>query len=209
MTNSKRCAMTDDTMWSQFKREEHVYQNDQFDEILKDAVRFFNGRGVYPLPPAVSFYGIGVYAIYCTARDGLYRKFGETVNRLEYAVPIYVGKTVSFSCCEKAKNTNGLFVGKNVGEQLQFWANLIACSIGLKGQFNFRACILDQRDAKLVNAMHRWFLRQFHPVWNKFFASCTSQVELERKWRLAHSIRFKSRADVAMQGVLAEMLKVV
>lgn len=201
--------MATETTWQLFKREEHVYRNNQFDEILKDAIRFFHGQRVYSLPSSEPFAGAGVYAIYCIARDGFYRKFGETVNRMEYAVPIYVGKAVPLGCGRKSKSTNCLFVGKTVGEQLQFWADLIACSIGLKGQFNFRACILEKKDAKLVNAMHRWFLRQFHPVWNTFFASCTSQVELEGKWRLAHSIRFQSKADVAMQGVLAEMLKVV
>src|ERR1035441_6648246 len=33
-----------------FDRAEHVYRNDAFAELVKDAVRFFNGTPVLPLP---------------------------------------------------------------------------------------------------------------------------------------------------------------
>lgn len=77
-----------------FQREKHVYRNDDFEEILKDAVRFFNGTPVHALPPPERFAGSGVYAIYCISNSGIYQKFGTQVNRLDYAVPIYVGKAV-------------------------------------------------------------------------------------------------------------------
>ena len=57
----------------EFKREEHVYVNSQFSELLKDAVRFFHGTPVLPLPPETPFSGAGVYAIYCIARKGIYK----------------------------------------------------------------------------------------------------------------------------------------
>ena len=76
-----------------FKREDHVYSNPAFAEFLKDAVRSFNGSPVAPMPPP-SFIGSGVYALYCTAVKGPYAKFGKEINRLEYKVPIYVGKAV-------------------------------------------------------------------------------------------------------------------
>ncbi len=76
-----------------FRREDHVYSNPAFAEFLKDAVRAFNGSPVAPMPPP-SFTGSGVYALYCTATKGPYAKFGKEINRLEYKVPIYVGKAV-------------------------------------------------------------------------------------------------------------------
>jgi hypothetical protein len=47
-----------------FDRSKHVYKNDAFVELVKDAVRFFNGTPVRELPPAESFLGTGVYAAY-------------------------------------------------------------------------------------------------------------------------------------------------
>ena len=43
-----------------FDRSEHVYRNDAFAELVKDAVRFFNGTPVHTLPPPESFLGTGV-----------------------------------------------------------------------------------------------------------------------------------------------------
>lgn len=204
---TERISMATDTTWRLFKREEHVYKNNQFDEILKDAIRFFNGMKVYPLPPPVPFDGAGVYAIYCTARDGIYKKFGETVNRLEYAVPIYVGKAVSAGWRQSRTRRYQLFAEKTIEEQLSSWSGLVGISFGLKGRFEFRACQFD--DAKIVNAMHQKLVRKFHPVWNLFFASCVTREAMERRWRLAHSIRFQSKADASMKKKLALLIRAV
>lgn len=76
-----------------FNRTEHVYKNDALAELLKDAVRFFNGTPVHTLPPPVRFSGTGVYALYHTGRTGVYGQYGK-LNRLAYSYPIYVGKAV-------------------------------------------------------------------------------------------------------------------
>ena len=77
-----------------FDRTKHVYKNDAFVELVKDAVRFFNGTPIHALPPADSFSGTGVYALYYTGQEGIYSHYG-TLNRLAYGHPIYVGKAVS------------------------------------------------------------------------------------------------------------------
>lgn len=46
-----------DMATAQFERSEHVYKNDEFAEIVKDAVRFFNGTPVHQLPPPARFRG--------------------------------------------------------------------------------------------------------------------------------------------------------
>lgn len=76
-----------------FDRNEHVYKNDAFDELVKDAIRFFNGTPVHTLPPPESFLGTGVYALYYIGRNPLYKRYAE-LNRLSYDYPIYVGKAV-------------------------------------------------------------------------------------------------------------------
>ena len=40
-----------------FDRQEHIYRNDAFAELVKDGVRFFNGTPVLDLPPEERFSG--------------------------------------------------------------------------------------------------------------------------------------------------------
>lgn len=76
-----------------FDRNKHTYKNAAFVELVKDAIRFFNGTPVHPLPPSEIFMGTGVYALYYTGQNNLYRKYAK-LNRLAYNYPIYVGKAI-------------------------------------------------------------------------------------------------------------------
>ena len=60
-----------------FDRNEHVYRNNAFAELVKDAIRFFNGTPVHTLPPPNSFLGTGVYALYYTGQNPLYQRYAE------------------------------------------------------------------------------------------------------------------------------------
>jgi hypothetical protein len=60
-----------------FDRAKHVYKNDAFVEMVKDAIRFFNGTPVHPVPPPERFYGTGVYALYYTGSAKPYTKYTE------------------------------------------------------------------------------------------------------------------------------------
>jgi hypothetical protein len=51
-----------------FDRNEHIYTRTAFAELVKDAVRFFNGTPVHTLPPPEAFGGAGVYALYYTGQ---------------------------------------------------------------------------------------------------------------------------------------------
>lgn len=76
-----------------FDRSTHVYKSDAFADLVKDAIRFFNGTPAHTLPPPEPFLGTGVYAIYYTGKNPVYKKYAE-LNRLSYSYPIYVGKAV-------------------------------------------------------------------------------------------------------------------
>lgn len=76
-----------------FDRSKHIYHSEAFVELAKDAVRFFNGTPVHPLPLPEKFPGTGVYALYYTGGNEAYARYAE-LNRLEYKYPIYVGKAV-------------------------------------------------------------------------------------------------------------------
>ena len=76
-----------------FDRKKHIYKNAAFAELVKDAIRFFNGTPVHTLPPPEPFLGTGVYALYYTGQNPLYKRYA-ALNRLAYNHPIYVGKAV-------------------------------------------------------------------------------------------------------------------
>ena len=62
---------------SLFDKTKHLYHNDQFIELVKDAVRFFNGTPVHPLPPPERFLGTGVYALYYVGNNPFYKQYNE------------------------------------------------------------------------------------------------------------------------------------
>jgi len=76
-----------------FDRSQHVYTSPDFDEIIKDTIRFFNGTPVHPRPTPERFHGTGIYALYCIAKSGIYSRF-HTINRTAFNIPIYVGKLI-------------------------------------------------------------------------------------------------------------------
>jgi hypothetical protein len=78
---------------TEFDQNKHLYKSEAFVELVKDAVRFFNGTPVHALPPAEAFLGTGVYALYYTGQNPLYQRYA-ALNRLAYNYPIYVGKAV-------------------------------------------------------------------------------------------------------------------
>lgn len=63
-----------------FDWSKHIYVSLDFEEIIKDTIRFFNGTPVHTIPTPERFHGTGVYAIYCIAKFGIYSKFHQ-VNR--------------------------------------------------------------------------------------------------------------------------------
>lgn len=76
-----------------FDIEKHIFRSPQLQELMLDALRFFNGTPVHNLPPATKFGGSGVYAIYYTGDFPLYQKVSAS-NRTSYSLPIYVGKAI-------------------------------------------------------------------------------------------------------------------
>ncbi len=58
-----------------FDRSKHVFYSPEFEELIKDIIRFFNGTPIQPLPPLESFDGAGVYALYFIGKKGIYKEF--------------------------------------------------------------------------------------------------------------------------------------
>lgn len=149
----------------EFKREEHVYVNDRFSELLKDAVRFFHGTPVLPLPLDTPFCGAGVYAIYCIARKGIYKTYGEKINRTYYDVPIYVGKAVPAGW--RQNRIVDEVAGNALYGRLKQHAESIKNGKGLSiADFVCRFAILEGETANMIAALEAEIIAEHTPLWN-------------------------------------------
>lgn len=150
---------------TEFRREDHVYENSQFSELLKDALRFFHGTPVLPLPPSEPFKGAGVYAIYCIAKKGLYRTFGEKINRKYYDVPIYVGKAVPAGWRQNRVVDDT--AGMTLYSRLRQHAESIVRGRGLDvADFACRFAILEGETANMIAALETAIIAEHTPLWN-------------------------------------------
>jgi hypothetical protein len=149
-----------------FNRKEHVYKSDVFVELVKDAVRFFNGTPVHELPPLERFSGTGVYALYYTGTNSIYTKYAE-LNRLSYNSPIYVGKAVpkGWRQARVSDNTstqpNELFTRlKEHSRSLTLGADLL-----LK-DFSCRFVIFEDEGSDMISTIEAALIKLNRPLWN-------------------------------------------
>ena len=180
-----------------FKREEHVYVNNEFSELLKDAVRFFQGTPVLSLPLEESFKGAGVYAIYCISKKGLYKTYGEKINRLSYDVPIYVGKAVP---------SGRLFSSLSLNEQLDFWQSRFRTTL-MMSQDDFAFRVLPIEDQSLQDHLFKTLIGLYRPVWNRIFKMSFRESSMVSAWCSYHDIRFHRRTSDSKTATLQEMLQ--
>lgn len=173
-----------------FNREKHVYKNKKFSELLLDAVRFFHGTPVLPLPPNEPFKGAGVYAIYCIARSGIYKVFGETINQRDYILPIYVGYAGMDE--HKTKRATRRFGAFPLGCQLSFWFKALRVSADLS-PCDFMVRVIDSCSEIGFREIAECLRHDFSPIWNTFFKQSYRIEGMERTWRLLHDLRFHKK----------------
>jgi hypothetical protein len=150
----------------EFKREEHVYTSDAFDEIIKDTIRFFNGTPVIKLPPPVKFHGTGVYAIYFIGKSNLYADIA-LKNRIEFSMPIYVGKAVPRGWRQARNETQTSVKTYELNGRLNEHARSIeqAKNLILK-DFHCRFMILEDGASSLISTVEAALIRNYKPIWN-------------------------------------------
>lgn len=149
-----------------FDRSEHVYKNDAFAELVKDAIRFFNGTPVHALPPPESFLGTGVYAIYYTGKNPAYKKYAE-LNRLSYSYPIYVGKAVPKGWRQARTSDNKLDQSKELISRLREHSRSIGIAQGLEPQdFSCRFVIFEDASSDMISTIEAALIKLNMPLWN-------------------------------------------
>jgi len=149
-----------------FKREDHVYNSKAFAELVKDAVRFFNGTPVLSLPLVQRFAGAGVYAIYATQTHGLYAPYGQVINRTAWNVPIYVGKAVP-SGWRQNRIVGTARISNDLHGRLMQHARNIAIGKGLDvSDFYCRFAIFEGGSEDMIAAIETALISMYSPLWN-------------------------------------------
>lgn len=149
-----------------FNRKEHVYKNDAFAELVKDAVRFFNGTPVHTLPPPETFFGTGVYALYYTGTSPIYKRYAE-INRLSYSHPIYVGKAVPKGWRKaRVSDTAGGRSRALVSRLNEHARNIeMVSGISLK-DFSCRFVIFEEDGSDMISTIEAALIKLNMPLWN-------------------------------------------
>jgi len=149
-----------------FDRAEHVYKNDAFVELVKDAVRFFNGTPVHVLPPPAKFMGTGVYALYYTGKNSLYTKYAQ-LNRLSYDYPIYVGKAVPRGWrTSRVSDKQGEQQNELISRLVEHARNIKSGS-GLDIEdFACRFVIFEDAGSDMISTIEAALIKINTPLWN-------------------------------------------
>jgi len=151
---------------AKFDRAEHVYKNEEFVEIIKDALRFFSGTPVHPLPPPTKFHGTGVYALYYTGREGLYSTYGE-LNRTAYEHPIYIGKAVPKGWRQSRIADDPEAKASELQGRLREHSNNIKKVLELEQNYFFcRLVILEGSASDMIGTIEAALIKKHKPLWN-------------------------------------------
>ena len=149
-----------------FDRSEHVYRNDAFAELVKDAIRFFNGTPVHTLPPPESFLGTGVYALYYIGQNPFYERYSE-LNRLSYGYPIYVGKAVPKGWRQARSSDNALRQSRELFSRLREHSRSIKRGDGLLlDEFMCRFVIFEEEGSDMIGTIEAALIKLNKPLWN-------------------------------------------
>ncbi len=135
-------------------------------ELVKDAVRFFNGTPVHSLPLAERFLGTGVYALYYIGGYSLYEKYAE-LNRLSYDFPIYVGKAVPKGWRQHRVSDTEENQSKELYNRLREHSRSIedGAGIGL-GDFLCRFVIFEKESSDMISTVEAALIKRNRPLWN-------------------------------------------
>jgi len=149
-----------------FDRAEHVYKNEAFAELVKDAIRFFNGSPVHALPPPTRFLGTGVYALYYMGTNTHYARYAE-LNRLSYGYPIYVGKAVPSGWRKSRISDQPGNKKSELFRRLSEHASNIEKGDGIAlPEFSCRFVIFEDEGSDMISTIEAALIKLNMPLWN-------------------------------------------
>ncbi|MBF0178239.1 MAG: Eco29kI family restriction endonuclease [Magnetococcales bacterium] len=149
-----------------FDRKKHIYRNDDLIELVKDAVRFFNGTPVHTLPPPENFTGTGVYALYYTGKCNYYERYAQ-LNRLAYSHPIYVGKAVPKGWRQARTSDIPSQQSNELYRRLMEHSRNIEHGSGIEiDEFMCRFAIFEATGSDMIGTIEAALIKINMPLWN-------------------------------------------
>lgn len=146
-----------------FDRSKHVFYSPEFEELIKDTIRFFNGTPIQPMPPLEDFEGAGVYTLYFIGKKGIYKNFHE-INRLDYRQPIYIGKAVPRGWRQGRVSTSSYH---ELYRRLCDHTKSIEAASNLDiSDFLCRFMILENAASHMIGTVEAALIRNYQPLWN-------------------------------------------
>lgn len=141
----------------------HTFHSPRFESVVQEAINFLRSTPLHSLPPANSFIGVGVYALYYLGDNPHYDHIA-ALNKDDCVTPIYVGKAVppGWRTARLADDKSRALFGR-----LREHARSIEQGQGLDvHHFRYRFIILHGIETDLVSAIEAQLIRQFSPIWN-------------------------------------------
>lgn len=145
-----------------FDKEEHIFRSPQLADLLKDAIRFFNGTPVYELPPPEKFIGSGIYAVYYIGTNELYSSISN-VNRLAYNLPIYVGKAIPTGGRKGQGSKESASLYKRIGEHAKSIQAVASLELA---DFRCRFILVPHEEDGLIAPIESAIIKAYNPLWN-------------------------------------------
>jgi hypothetical protein len=139
--------------------QQHQFRSPLFESVVKEASLFFFATPLQTLPPDEGFQGVGVYGIYLSSHDTLYRDVADATHQK----PIYVGKAVPAGW--RTARTNEIVLGNALYNRLREHARSIAHNLNLP-DFRCRFMLLDGIESDLIVPVEAELIRRFRPLWN-------------------------------------------
>lgn len=150
-------------MSQNFKIENHIFYSPAFKGIVTQSVDFFLGTPVHVVPPPVRFVGTGVYALYISEGEHIYRTFAE-LNRDQLVQPIYVGKAVPRGWRQGRVEDSG---STALYSRLREHSRSITQAENLElANFRCRFIVLSGDESNLIGAVEAELIRRYEPLWN-------------------------------------------
>jgi len=121
---------------------------------------------VLKLPPPVKFYGTGVYVIYYIGKSDLYKLLSQR-NRIEFSLPIYVGKAVPRGWHQARIETNSDKKSYELHGRLREHSRSIQHAKNLSSEdFYCRFMVLEDGANSLISTVEAALIRYYKPIWN-------------------------------------------
>jgi len=143
------------------KLEQHTFISESFQELVTEAISFFDGTPFELLPPSEKFAGPGIYAIYYSGKTEVYK------NIYSENTPIYIGKAVlpGWRQGRVKLDSKDAALYRRLREHSR---NIDAVNNLDVKDFSCRFVVLPAEQSDLIGTLEAALIRKYNPLWNSY-----------------------------------------